>query len=299
MNELVDRAARCPSKTVAVAAAEDEEVIDAIADAITRNLAKFLLFGDKERIVQILEKKKPNLLVEGKLNIIGVPSNEVAAEKAVQAVSSEEADVLMKGNLPTALFLKAILNKEYGLRAGRVLSHIAAFEIPGFDRLVLITDSAINIAPDLEQKRQIIENAVVTAKSIGIELPKVAPIAAVETVTPAMPATVDAAALTVMNKRGQLNGCLVDGPLALDNAVSIFAAEQKGIQSEVAGRADILLVPAIEVGNVLYKSLVYFAKAKVGGVVSGAKAPIVLTSRSDTAENKLFSLSLAINSVLK
>ena len=299
LNELVDRAARYPSKTVAVAAAEDEEVIDAIADAISSNLAKFLLFGNEERIVQILKEKNLNLLADGELKLIDVPSKETAAEKAVKAVSGGGADVLMKGNLSTPLLLKAVLNKEYGLRAGRILSHTAVFEVPGFERLVLISDSAINIAPNLEQKGQIIENAVAIAKSIGIELPKVAPIAAVETINPAMPLTIDAAALTMMNKRGQLNGCIVDGPLALDNAISSFAAEHKGIQSEVAGKADILLVPTVEVGNALYKSLVYFAKAKVGGVVSGAKAPIVVTSRSDSAENKLFSLALALSSVQK
>ncbi|MGG5255125.1 phosphate butyryltransferase [Neobacillus sp. SM06] len=299
LNELVDRAARYPLKTVAVAAAEDEEVIDAIANAISSNLAKFLLFGNKERIVQLLKEKNPNLLADGKVILIDVPSKETAAESAVKAVSGGEADVLMKGNLSTPLLLKAVLNKEYDLRTGRILSHTAVFEVPGFERFVLITDSAINIAPNLEQKGQIIENAVAIAKSIGIELPKVAPIAAVETINPAMPATVDAAALTLMNRRGQLNGCMVDGPLALDNAISSFAAEHKGIQSEVAGRADILLVPTLEVGNALYKSLVYFAKAKVGGVVSGSKVPIVVTSRSDTAENKLCSLALALSSVQK
>ena len=161
------------------------------------------------------------------------------------------------------------------------------------------TDAAMNIAPDLEQKAQIIKNAVQVAHSIGIDVPKVAPLAAVEVVNAAMQATLDAAALTMMNKRGQITGCIIDGPLALDNAVSQIAAEHKGIRSEVAGEADILLVPAIEVGNVLYKSLIYFANAKVGAVISGAKAPIVLTSRADTAESKLYSLALALCSANK
>jgi phosphate butyryltransferase len=200
----------------------------------------------------------------------------------------------MKGNVPTALILKAVLNKEWGLRTGNVLSHVAAFEVAGFDRLTFITDAAMNIAPDLQQKAQIIENAVEIAQSIGVNHPKVAPIAAVEVVNPAMQATVDAASLTMMNQRGQIRNCAVDGPLALDNAVSHHAAEHKGIESEVAGQADILLVPNIETGNALYKSLIYFAKAKVGAVIAGAKAPIVLTSRADSAESKLFSLALAI-----
>ncbi|XJZ26162.1 phosphate butyryltransferase [Bacillota bacterium Lsc_1132] len=299
LNELVDRATRLYLKTVAVAAAEDDEVLEAVLEAINSNLAKFILFGNKENIVQLLKTKSKKFFAEDQLKIMDVKSKEIAAEKAVKAVRSGEAHVLMKGNLPTSLLLRAVLNKEYGLRTGHVLSHIAVFEVPGFERLVMITDSAMNIEPDLEQKVQIIENAVAIARAIGIEIPKIAPIAAVEAVNPAMQATIDAAALTMMNRRGQINGCLIDGPLGLDNAVSLFAAKQKGIHSEVAGKADILLVPAIEVGNALYKSLIYFAHAKVGGVIAGAAAPIVLTSRSDTAENKIYSLALALCSVPK
>ena len=221
-------------------------------------------------------------------------SPQKAAELAVKAVKENEAGTLMKGNVPTAVILKAVLNKEWGLRTGNVLSHVAAFEVTGFDRLTFITDAAMNIAPDLQQKAQIIENAVGIAQSIGVKMPKVAPIAAVEVVNPAMQATVDAASLTMMNQRGQIRHCVVDGPLALDNAVSHHAAEHKGIESEVAGQADILLVPNIETGNALYKSMIYFAKAKVGAVIAGAKAPIVLTSRADSAESKLYSLALAI-----
>lgn len=297
LNELVNRAKQLDQKTVAIAAAEDEEVIEAVLGAIRSNLAKFILFGDEAKINQLLKRKK--YAAEEWLQIVNVQSSEIAAEKAVKAVKSGQADVLMKGNIATTLFLKAVLNKEYGLRTGRGLSHVAVFEVPGFDRFVIITDSAMNIAPNLEQKAQIIQNSVGIAKAIGIQIPKIAPIAAVEVVNPAMQATVDAALLTMMNKRGQINDCIIDGPLGLDNAVSVFAAEHKGIQSEVAGRADILLVPTIEVGNILYKSLVYFAKAKVGGVIAGATAPIVLTSRSDTAENKLYSLALALCSVSK
>ena len=201
----------------------------------------------------------------------------------------------MKGNLSTSLILKAVLNKEHGLRTGNVLSHVAVFDVPHYDRPILVTDAAMNITPSLEEKVQIIQNAVNVAHSIGIEMPKVAPIAAVEVVNPLMPATVEAALLTQMNRRGQIKGCVIDGPLALDNAINIEAAKQKGIQSEVAGQADILLVPAIETGNVLYKSLIYFAKAKVGAILAGAKAPVVLTSRADSSESKLYSLALAIS----
>ncbi|MBU8879316.1 phosphate butyryltransferase [Bacillus sp. FJAT-29790] len=294
LDSLIKRATQFEEKTVAVAAAEDHEVIEAVAEALKRNLAKFLLFGDKEQILQIIEEHHGDLATNKNLKIIHAPSKAASAEHAVKAVKLNEANVLMKGNVPTATILKAVLNKEYGLRAGNVLSHVAVFEVPGFNRFTIITDAAMNIAPDLEQKAQIAKNAVGIAKSIGIDMPLIAPIAAVEVVNPAMQATLDAAALSMMNKRGQLTDCIVDGPLALDNAVSSIAAEHKGIKSEVAGRADILLVPTIEVGNVLYKSLIYFANAKVGAVIAGAKAPIVLTSRADSAESKLYSLALAI-----
>ncbi|MFP7297720.1 phosphate butyryltransferase [Neobacillus niacini] len=300
LDSLIDKATRLDDNTVAVAAAEDEEVIEAVIEALNLNLANFILFGDREKINMILKvKNKDQQKSNKKLTIVHADSKELAAELAVKAVSTKEATVLMKGNIPTSSLLKAVLNKEYGLRTGNVLSHVAVFEVPDFERFTIVTDAGMNIAPDLEQKAQMIKNAAALACAIGIECPKVAPIAAVEVVNPAMQATIDAAALSMMNKRGQISGCIVDGPLALDNAVSAIASEHKGIQSEVAGRADILLVPTIEVGNVLYKSLIYFAKAKVGAVIAGAKAPIVLTSRADSAESKLYSLALAICSVTK
>jgi phosphate butyryltransferase len=299
LDSLIDKATQLNSVTVAVAAAEDTDVIEAVLDAVDRNLANFLLFGDKEKIQAIIDEKKREMASNKQLKIVHADSKTSAAELAVQAVSGKEATVLMKGNIQTNIILKAVLNKEYGLRTGNVLSHVAVFEIPGFNRYTIVTDAAMNIDPNLEQKAQIIKNAVSIAHSIGIENPKVAPLAAVEVVNPAMQATIDAAALTMMNRRGQISGCIVDGPLGLDNAVSPLAAEHKGIRSEVAGKADILLVPAIEVGNVLYKSLIYFANAKVGAVIAGAAAPIVLTSRADSAESKLYSLALAICSVNK
>lgn len=299
LDSLISKASQDERKTVAVAAAEDSEVLEAVAEAARINLADFLLYGNEEEIDKIIASEHPELKGHTGIKIISAPNNNSAAEMAVKAVKANEANVLMKGNLPTASILKAVLNKEYGLRTGAVLSHVAVFEIPGYDRFTIVTDAAMNIAPDLEQKAQIVINAVQIAHSIGINMPKVAPLAAVEVVNPAMQATLDAAALTVMNNRGQISGCKIDGPLALDNAVSQLAAEHKGIQSEVAGKADILLVPAIEVGNVLYKSLIYFANAKVGAVIAGAKAPIVLTSRADTAESKLYSLALALCSAAK
>jgi phosphate butyryltransferase len=299
LESLINKSSQLTNNTVAVAAAEDHEVIEAVMGALERNLANFILFGDQDKINSIIQVSQHRNKGTKQLTVVHAGSNAAAAELAVKAVFNKEATVLMKGNLPTNIILKAVLNKEFGLRTENVLSHVAVFEIPEYDRFMIITDAAMNIAPNLEQKAQIISNAASLARAIGIENPKVAPIAAVEVVNPAMQATVDAAALTVMNQRGQIRGCIVDGPLGLDNAVSMLAAEHKGIHSDVAGKADILMVPSIEVGNALYKSLIYFANAKVGAVIAGAKAPIVLTSRADTAESKLYSLALAICSVTK
>ncbi|MGM0921798.1 MAG: phosphate butyryltransferase [Bacillota bacterium] len=291
LEDLLEKAAQLENKTVAVASAEDAEVLEAVIEASERGLADFILFGNKEELEIMLQERSADVK---KFSIKHARSVEQAAEFAVKAVFQNEADVLMKGNIPTAVILKAVLNKEYGLRTGKILSHVAVFEVPGYDRYTIVTDAAMNLAPDLDQKKQILANSVMVARKIGIDMPKVAPLAAVEVINPSMQATIDAAALTQMNKRGQIKDCIVDGPLALDNAVSFEAAEHKGIKSEVAGQSDILLVPTIEVGNVLYKSLMYFANAKVGAIIAGAKAPIVLTSRADSAESKLYSLALAI-----
>lgn len=297
LEHLIDQAAGQPKKTVAVAVAEDHEVIEAVAKAITLQLAQFRLYGNQEKIMGMLQEH--GLQTSEHIEVIAAASSAEAAELSVKAVRNGEADVLMKGNIPTANILKAVLNKEWGLRKGSVLSHVAAFEVPNYDRLIFVTDAAMNIAPDVTQKAAIIQNTVEVAQAIGIDSPKVAPIAAVEVVNPAMQATIDAAMLTQMNRRGQIKNCVVDGPLALDNAVSQIAAEHKGIVSDVAGKADILLVPTIEAGNVLYKSLVYFADAKVGAMIAGAKAPIVLTSRADSAETKVYSLALAVATASK
>ncbi|WP_152602433.1 phosphate butyryltransferase [Planococcus sp. CAU13] len=297
LNELVEQISHEQKQNdVAVAAAADLEVLEAVHMAITRNIARFTLFDEEVKLRQMISEHYPELLNHPKVRLINVKGAVQAANAAVKSVFVKDSNVLMKGHIATAVLLKAVLNEEYGLRTGNILSHVAAFEIQGFDRLIYITDAGMNITPDLKQKAQIIRNAAQIARSVGVEMPVVAPLAAVEVVNPAMPATLDAAALSAMNRRGQIKGCIVDGPLALDNAISTLAAAHKGITGETAGKADILVVPNIEAGNILYKSLVYFAQAKVGGVIAGAKAPIVLTSRADSAESKLYSLALAIKS---
>ncbi|WP_270179211.1 phosphate butyryltransferase [Alkalihalobacillus sp. CinArs1] len=297
LNNLLKEATEQTNKVVALAAAADEEVIEAVRMAVNQKLASFILYGDEKQIMSILEKK--DLTHSEDVRVVHSSDDKDSCKSAVTAVRNGEADVLMKGMVSTSTILKEVLNKEYGLRKGKSLSHLAAFDVPGYDRMIFVTDSGMNIAPDLQQKVDIVNNAVEVATSIGIKTPKVAPLAAVEVINPSMQATLDAAALSQMSVRGQIKNCVVDGPLALDNAISAKSASHKGIKSEVAGFADILLVPSIEVGNALYKSLVYFANAKVGGIIAGAKAPIVLTSRSDDAESKVYSIALAVSSTNK
>jgi phosphate butyryltransferase len=294
LEDLVSQAKNQQVKPViAVAEAGDQEVMESVIRAYKEGIAHFILFGNGEVISDWLEKNT-NDSTPG----IEIVSTNTAAIDAVKAVHDGKADILMKGLVSTSVLLKAVLNKEFGLRTGKVLSHVAAFEITGYDRLIFVTDAAMNINPDLNQKSQILQNAIDFVQQTGVAQPKTAVLAAVETVNPAMQATLDAASLTVMNLRNQITGGIVEGPLALDNAISMEAAAHKGISGKVAGKADILLVPTIETGNILYKSLIYFARAKVGAVICGAKAPIVLTSRADSSESKYLSIALAVKSVI-
>jgi phosphate butyryltransferase len=217
-----------------------------------------------------------------------------AAYKAVAMIHAEEADLVMNGRALPVELMKAALDREEGLRIGRVLSDVSIFEIPDFDRLIFISDVAIVVSPNLAQKVAIVQNAIDTAIELGVQEPKVAILAATEMVNPEMPANMDAANLSKMAERGQIRGGLLDGPLALDNAISLKAAQMKGIESRVAGQADILITPDVESGNILAKALSYFAKSHMAGVVVGAECPIVMPSRSDPPEQKLLSLALGV-----
>jgi phosphate butyryltransferase len=254
-----------------------------------------ILIGDREEILGVA--KKHGYKIEG-LRIIHEPDLERSTELAVKLVSSGEADVLMKGKVGTSTLLKKVLNKDWGLRTGNLLSHIALFEVETYHKLIAVTDVAMNIAPNLQDKIAIVNNSVRCLNSLGVAMPKVAVLGAVEMVNESMQATLDAALLSKMNQRDQILNCIIDGPLAFDNAVSLESARYKGIRSDVAGDTDILLMPDIEVGNVLYKSLVFFAKAKVASMILGASAPIVLTSRSDSEQAKYDSILLAAASSL-
>jgi len=278
-------------KTVAVAVAQDEPVLEAIRDAKTNGIANAILVGDKEEIIAIASNIGMNV---DEFEIIDEKDANKASLAAVKLVSSGRADMMMKGLVDTATFLRAVLNKEFGLRTGKQMSHVAVFEIPGYDRMIFVTDAAMNTYPGLKEKVGILNNAVKFVTSLGVDKPKVAVVCAVEVVNEAMQSTIDAAMLSKMNDRGQIKGCIVDGPLALDNALSVEAAEHKGIKSPVAGHAQILLMANIESGNVLYKSLTYAAHSKTGGVLLGAKAPVVVTSRADSFESKVNSIAMAV-----
>ncbi|MDF2608399.1 MAG: phosphate butyryltransferase [Bacillales bacterium] len=296
LTQLIDAAAKKQKKyTVSVAAADDYIILDTVIKANEMDLCSFLLYGNEEYIRNYFDNA--NFIINDNVKIRNATNNDRAIDLAVQSIVKREADLLMKGNVDTAAILKIALNKEYGLNTGSLLSHVALFDVPSLGKSILLTDAALNITPSLKDKIEIINNSVAVAHKIGIKEPKVALLSAIEKVNPAIEATIDAAVLTQMNRRGQIVGCIVDGPLALDNAVSSSSVEQKHIESPVAGDADILIVPNIEVGNALYKSLVYFAKASLGSVVVGAKIPIILTSRADSSENKLNSIALALNVV--
>lgn len=291
LEELSKKAINQEKCRMVVACAEDETVLEAVYMAEKLGAIKPVLVGDKDKILEIAGRCH---FPVGEGDVIDVKDKAEACQYSAKLVGEGRADLIMKGFVDTSYILKAVLNKENGLRQDRILSHVLVLEVPGFDRLFLLTDSALNIAPDLEQKVSILKNAVDVAKALENPEPKVAVLCAVEKVNPKMQCTLDAAALKEMNLNGEITGCKVDGPLAMDNAVSPEAAKHKGISSEVAGYADILLAPDIEAGNMINKSMEYFAHAKKAGVIMGAKAPVVLTSRATSAESKMYSILLGI-----
>src|SRR5450759_2698204 len=279
-----------PRKKLVLAAAQDQLSLGAVVRAWKDNIIEPILIGDKVGIQNICATN--NYDITG-LRIIHEPDTEMSVEIAVKMVSSKQADILMKGKVGTATLLKCVLNKEWGLRTGNLLSHFALFEVETYPKVIAVTDVAMNIAPTLQDKIAIVNNSVACLNRLGYKMPKVAVLGAVEMVNENMKATLDAALLSKMNQRNQIKNCIIDGPLAFDNAVSLESAQLKGIKSEVAGDTDLLLMPDIEVGNVLYKSLVFFAQAKVASIILGAMVPIVLTSRSDSEQAKFDSILLA------
>lgn len=290
-NDVIKYAKERGPKIISVACSQDKEVLIAVDMAKKEGIANAILVGDIEKTKEIA--KELNIDLDG-YELIDEKDLAQASLKAVSLVSEGKADMVMKGLVDTSIILKAVLNKEVGLRTGNILSHVAVFDVKGYDRLFFITDAAMNLSPDLQGKKQIIENACVVAHALDIENPKVAAICAKEKVNPKMQDTVDAKGLEEMCANGDIKGCIVGGPFALDNAVSEEAAKHKGMSHPIAGKADILLAPDIEAGNILYKSLVFFSETKNAGVIVGAKAPIILTSRADSEETKLNSIALGV-----
>ncbi len=289
--ELMKAAQEKGPLTVAIAAAHEQEILLAARDAEELGIADCVLVGDRQAITRIAEEGGIDVK---RMMIVHEPDSRLTARKVMELVSLGHAQIAMKGKIETANFLRAALDKQYGIRSGRLLSHVGVFQIPGFDRLIFVSDAGVVVAPDMTMKVELVRNAIFVAQTLGVELPKVAILAATEMVHPKIPTTMDAANLAKMADRGQIRGGIIDGPLALDNAISPESAAAKGIKSEVAGRADILITPDIEAGNLLAKAITYFAHGRMAGIVVGGRAPLVVASRSDPHETKLVSMALGV-----
>ena len=291
LEELVEAARAQGPVHIAIAVAQDPDVVEAMKKAEEMGLAKGIFVGDSRKICGLAEAagfKIPDT------QLISEPDDATAGRKAIGLVRDGRAQLLMKGKIKSAELIRAVLDKADGLRAGGLLSQVIVFQVPGFDRLMLLSDAAINIAPGAEQKADICRNAIQVAHAIGIRKPNLAMLCALEFVNQDMPATLDAAAVTMMNRRGQLTGAYVEGPIALDVPLSKFAADRKGIESPLVEQTDILICPDIEAANILYRAIIYFAKGSSGGVVLGAKVPLILLSRAETPETKVCSIAIGI-----
>ena len=289
LDDLVASAIGLGPARIAVAAGHDPDVIESLQLAREMGLADAVLVGDRKKIEPMAAAAGLRLDSE---QLIHQPDEGAAARQAIGLVRDGAADLLMKGKINTSVLIRAVLNREKGLRTGRQLSQVIVFQVPGIDRLMIMTDAAINLAPELAQKAEICRNAMHVAHALGIEEPNVALLCALEFVNPAMPATVDAAALTMMNRRGQLKGGYVEGPIALDVPMSRFAADRKGIETPLVENTDVFIAPDIEAANILYRAILYMAGGESGGIVVGAKVPLILLSRAETPETKIRSIAI-------
>jgi phosphotransacetylase len=288
---LLERCRSFEPIPTAVAHPCEATALEGAVDAGAKGLIEPILVGPASKIAEVAKAAKIDL---GKIRIEDAPHSHAAASRAVELVRKGEAELLMKGSLHTDELMGAIVARETGLRTARRISHVFVMDVPTYHKVLIVTDGAINIAPVLEDKADICQNAIDLAVSLGLERPKVAILAAVETVTSKMPATIDAAALCKMAERKQITGGVLDGPLAFDNAISREAAKTKGIESEVAGDPDILLAPDLEAGNILAKQLTFLANADSAGLVLGAKVPVILTSRADSVRSRIASCAVAM-----
>lgn len=284
--ELADRAKK---PVVAVAAAQEKDVIKSVTEAVAAGLVDAVLVGDRQKIQDLI---KSGGIAPG-LSIIDESDEAEATAIAISLIKSGQADVLMKGLVNSSVFLRAVLAAEKNTKADAVFSHMAAFELPGRDRMMFFTDGGMIIAPDLSMKQRILENAIGTLRSMGIEQPKIAALAANEQVNPKMPATTDAESLTQLAADGVFGPCILEGPMSMDVALSREAADKKGIASKISGEVDLFLMPSIEAGNIAAKAMVYCGNARMAGIILGASFPIVMTSRAESAQGKMDSIALA------
>jgi phosphate butyryltransferase len=291
LQELVAEAQKLGPARIAVVEGYDADVLQSLAQAEPLGLATPILVGDPGKIQAAARRVNYPLRPE---SVVPSEGEEASIRQAIDLVREGKADLLMKGKVTTANLIRGILDKERGLRAGKLLSQVIVFQVPHIPRLMLMTDAAINIAPTLDQKAELCRNAIRVAHSLGIDKPKVVLLTALEFVNPGMPATLDAAALVQMNRRGQIEGAYLEGPLALDVPLSRFAAERKHIDSPVVEATDVLIAPDIEAGNILYRAITYFARGESGGIVVGARVPLVLLSRAESPETKIHSIALAL-----
>ncbi len=290
LSEIVEIAKSKTTQRIVVAAAADEDVLEALKNAQELGIIVPVLVGDVAMIKEIAAKIGLDL---SNIELYDYPDKNEASDMAVQLIREGKGDILMKGMVSTGILLKSVLNKEDGLRKGDLLSHVALFETPYYHKLLGVTDAAMNVKPDLVDKIGIIKNAIEMYHKLGFAMPKVAIVGSVETINPRMEATMHAATISMMNYRKQITGCIIDGPLAIDGAVSKRASELKHITSDVAGDVDLILAPNIDGANILYKSLNFLGGATAAAVIMGATVPIVLTSRGDTERSKYLSIALA------
>ena len=293
-NELEKQAKENKSKRVVLAMAEEADALKAITEAAAADVIEAVLVGNTDSIKAVAAAEGIN--IDG-IRTVQADGEKECAAKAVELIRAGEGDCLMKGKTATATIMKAVLDKEKGLRGAGVLSHISIMNPPTYHKLLVTTDSALNIAPEFKDKVALIENALDVSRRLGVETPKVAVVGAVEKVNPAMPATLDAALLSKMADRKQIKGCMIDGPFALDNAISAKSCEIKGIKTEVGGDADIILFPDIEAANVFYKSIAYLTDYPMAGLIVGAAVPVILTSRSDSDSIKYYSILAGVSLV--
>lgn len=289
--ELIDRAKQLGPARIAVVEAHDPDVLESLGQAEPMGLAKAILVGTRAKIEASAKKVGYAIAPE---SLVETAGEAASVQRAIDLVREGQADFLMKGKVTTATLIRGIVDRERGLRTGSQMSQVIAFQVPHLDRLMLMTDAAINIAPTLAQKADITRNAILVAQALGKAEPNVALLTALEFVNPDMPATVDAAALVGMNRRGQITGAYLEGPIALDAPLSRFAADRKNIQSPIVEDTDVFICPNIEAANIMFRAMLYFGQGKSGGIVVGAKVPLVLLSRAETAETKIQSIALAL-----